>query len=514
MANRFPTRRIHFGALALLALMVAVLPIDLRAEEEVKSPHPYALESYASIRETVTDNGGLSAANKRTESITQPIVGVRASANSAQLKGFLDYSLSGLVYSGDSSRDRFQNALSAFGTAALVENRAYVDVLGSISQQSVSAFGIQAPDSASVDRNRVEVSTFSVSPYLRGRLGGVADYEARLSYAGTHGNVSAVSDSSTSLAQLRLGGATSLAILSWSAQLSHTEVDYSLGRRTEADFGQGVLTWTVSPQFTFSVIGGAESNNYLSPDKESHTLAGLGITLRPSERTALSAQTLHRFFGESHSLNFKHRAARTVWAFSDSRDISSNPGQPVVGNLGNAFDLVFEQFAPIEPDPIARRQLVNGFLQARGIDPATQLFAAFPTSAVIVQRLRSFSVAWLAPRDTVTFFASESDSRRLDTVTAPSGDFLSTTVIRQRGLALNLSHLLTPLSSISVNAAYQRTSGSLDSLTTSLKSLTAQWSRQIGRRIDGSLGARHAIFGSATSPYDETAVYGTLRMQF
>lgn len=500
-----------------LSVVLALSPIELHAEEaapEAKLPRPYAIDYSASLRETITDNGNLSSTNAHTDLISEPAISVRASSNSARLKGFFDYTLKGLLYSRDSSRDRLQNDLKAAGTAALVENRVFVDVAGSISQQALSPFGIQAPDSALANTNRVEVATFTVSPYVRGRLAGLIDYEARLGYSVTRGDVSSASDNDASNAVLQLGGATRLAPLSWTAQLTHNEVDYSLGRRTEADMARGVLSWTVDPQLSLSAIGGAESNNYVSQDKESHSIAGAGLKWRPSERTSLSAQVEHRFFGESHGVSFVHRAAHTVWGFNDARDISTGAGQPVTESLGNAFDLVFEQFTPVEPDPVIRRQLVNSFLQARGIDPASQLFAAFPTSAVTLLRSRTFSVAWIAPRDTLTFIASDSDSRRLDTVVLPTNDFLSTSFIRQRGVSLNLSHLLTPLSSLSINAAYQRSSGSLDSLTTSLRSLTAQYARQFGRSTDFSLGARHAIFRSTTSPYDETAVFATARVRF
>jgi uncharacterized protein (PEP-CTERM system associated) len=402
------------------------------------------------------------------------------------------------------------NALSAFATGTLVENRVFVDIGGSISQQAISPFGTQAADTAVANSNRTEVSTFSVSPYARGRLGNFAEYEARLSYAATRSNSSSTSDQSTSAAQLRLGSGTALTKLGWSAQASHTEIDYSLGRRTEDDLARGVLSWAITPELSVGAIGGTESNNYVSQNKESHTISGFNVNWKPSERTTLSAERENRFFGESHAVTFTHRTARTIWAFSDVRDVSTNPGQPTLGSLGTAFDLFFQQFATVEPDPVARRQLVNNFLQSNGIGPSSQLFGAFLTSAVTLQRAQNVSVALLGIRDTLTFTASKSENQQLDAVT-PLNDF---SLLRQRGLAVDLAHRLTPISTVSLNALYQRASGSLASQTTTLKSIAAAWSSRLGRRTDLALGARHAVFDSTSSPYDETAVYGTLRLQF
>jgi uncharacterized protein (PEP-CTERM system associated) len=129
---------------------------------------------------------------------------------------------------------------------------------------------------------------------------------------------------------------------------------------------------------------------------------------------------------------------------------------------------------------------------------------------VTLQRAQNISFALLGLRDTLTFTASKSQNEQLDAV-IPLNDF---SLLRQRGLAVDLAHRLTPISTVSLNALYQRASGSLAVQTTTLKSIAAAWSARLGRRTDLALGARHAVFDSTSSPYDETAVYGTLRLQF
>jgi uncharacterized protein (PEP-CTERM system associated) len=502
-------RRPDVSAIALLTLSTCSFCGIAHAQEEVQARRAYAFESSAAITETITDNVNLST-NKRADLITQPSIGLRANANSARLRGFLDYSLSGLVYANETARNDLLNALSAFATGTLVENRVFVDVGGSISQQAISPFGTQAADTSVANPNRTEVSTFSVSPYASGPLGSFAEYEARLSYAATSSDSSATSDQNTSSAQLRLGSGKALTKLGWSAQASHTQIDYSLGRRTEDDLVRGVLNWAITPELSVGAIAGRESNNYVSLNKEAHTISGFNVNWKPSERTTLSAERENRFFGESHAVTFMHRTARTIWTFSDVRDVSTNPGQPTLGSQGTNFDAFFQLYATVEPDPVARRKLVNDYLQFNGINPASQPFGAFLASAVTLQRAQNLSFALLGIRDTLTLTASKSENRQLDAV-IPLNDF---SLLRQRGLAVDLAHRLTPISTVSLNALYQRASGSLASQTTTLKSIAAAWSNRLGRRTDLALGARHAVFDSTSSPYDETAVYGTLRLQF
>lgn len=488
----------------------------LWAQEQTDDRRPFAIEPYVSVTETLTDNNNLTTSNRQSESITRPTLGVRASADSAHLKGYLDYSLSGLVYGRGTARNELLNALSAFGTAELVENRAFIDLGGNISQQALSAFGQLAPDSSVANSNRVEVSTFSASPYVRGRLGSAAAYEARLSYSSTRTNSSAASDSSTASGRLRVNGATALSLVNWLAELSHVETDFTEGRRTDADVGRGVLTWIATPQLRVSAIGGAENNNYVGLERQSHSLVGFGVDWRPSERAAISVQRERRFFGSSHAVTFAYRTPRSAWTYSDVRDVSSTPAQSgVIGVGGTNFEIVDRLFADTYPDPVSRRPFVDAFFQGQSaLDPNQQAFASFIRSALTVQRVQNLSFALLGLRNTVTLAALQTETRQLDQVVLASQDFNSASLIKQRGLSAEWAHRLTPLATLSLLAGYERTTGSLDTQDASLRSLGGRWTTRLGRRTNLSLGARHARFTSATSPYRESAAFGTLEVKY
>jgi len=161
-----------------------------------------------------------------------------------------------------------------------------------------------------------------------------------------------------------------------------------------------------------------------------------------------------------------------------------------------------------------RATLVNNFLQANGIAPTTPVFGGSLASAVMLQRRQELSFALLGIRDTVTFTASQSDARRLDTVVVVADDFANGNNLRQRGFSVNLAHRLTPMAALNLIASMDRTGGSTAAQSTKLRSISLAWSGRLGPHSSGSMGARHSVFDSPTNPYKETALTAGLTLQF
>ena len=469
-----------------------------------------------SITETLTDNVRLTSTGQQAEQITETSAGIRISINGAKLKTFFDYSLRNVMYAQSSSPDstQYQNGLNTFGTLEMVDHWAFVDFSGAISQQAVSAFGTQSIDNTSINANRAEVSNYRLSPYVRGRLGGLVSYEARYTRTVTSSDAVAGSNVATSDGIVKISGDSSFRNLGWSADASQQDVNYSAGRPTEADRLNLGLSYLVTPQFIVSANAGREANNYTSFDKQSYDTSGFGMNWSPSEMTKLSASLSHRSFGDAHSLNFAHRTARTAWTYTDSKDIVVTPNQIGFASLGSIYDILFSQFASIEPNPLARAQLVNAFLQANGVSPNTSVISSVLTSAVSLQRRQDLSFALLGVRDTITFIATRGEISRLDILSTGVDDFTTSSLVRQRGFSVSYAHRLTPDYSLSILASQQNTSGDLSLQATTLRSLNANVTGKVGKRATVSVGLRHVVSSSDTSPYVENAIIGSLNVQF
>lgn len=465
-----------------------------------------------SITETLTDNVRLSSVGQQAELITEISPGISINIEGARVKGYFDYSLNRIFYAQNSSPTSTQNALNTFGTLEAVDNWAFVDFSGSISQQAVSAFGTPSIDNTSVNANRAEVSNYRISPYVRGRFGDTSNYEARYSRAVTSSDAAAASGVTTVDGVVKISGGSAFRNLGWSAGASRQSIDYSTGRPTEADRLILGLSYLITPQLRVSANGGREANNYTSVDKKSYGTSGFGVSWSPSVMTTLSASRDHHSFGNTHSLSFEHRTPRTAWKYTDSKDVSATPTQTGIASLAIS-DLLYGQYVSAVKNPVSRAQF-NATLSNFGINPNAPFTFGFLTSTLSLQRRQDLSFALLGVRDTVTFVATRSLSTQLDTVSTALDDFNTSSLIRLRGFSISYVHRLTPDYSLGILASQQNTSGVSSLQDTTLRFINVSVSGKVGKRTAASVGVRRVVSSSSTVPYVENAITCTLTVQF
>jgi uncharacterized protein (PEP-CTERM system associated) len=473
------------------------------------------IEPRVSVSQTFTDNVELSDANKRADSITQLSAGIRAVSDGGRIRGYFDYSLSKALHARATEKSSTTNALNAFGTAELVDKWAFVDVNGTISRQSLSAFGTQTLEPTTSNANSTEVANYRISPYVRGRALGTLNYEARYTAAITRTKSNTASDIDQTDASFRIGSDSVPGKLNWSVDLSSQDTEYSLGRDVQADRLRLVLNYSINPQLGVYAIAGRESNNYASFNKESHGSGGAGVNWAVSDRTRLGAEAENRFFARTHKISFEHRTPRTIWKYVDGKDVTTNAGQGAggLGSIGSLYDLFFAQFASIQPDPILRAQLVNAFLQANGLNPNAPSTGGLLSSEVMVQRRQDLSLALLGARDTVTFLASRTASSRIEGVPRTGDDLALTPSLDQRNFTVSYARRLSQDASLNVLAGLQKTAAAAGLAGNTLKTVNVSLSSRIGLKVTGSVGFRRAVFDGST-PYTENAVFGSLSAQF
>ncbi|MBP6710691.1 MAG: TIGR03016 family PEP-CTERM system-associated outer membrane protein [Propionivibrio sp.] len=467
------------------------------------------------ITETATDNVALASKNTKSDLISDVNPGLRIEGTGGRSKLRFDYQMHNLFYAQDSSRNQIQNSLNALGTLEAVDNWLFIEASGNISQQSLSAFGSSSASSSvnvNTSENSTETSTYRVSPYIVGSFGSFADYQLRYNLATTSAKSSLSNDTSTSELVGSLKGNTALASLRWSVDASTQTVNYDQGRNNEADRVRGVLTYEIDPQFRVYLIGGVESNNYQSLDKESKATRGAGFDWSPTERTLLSVSREDRFFGQANTISFSHRTANTAWKFSDTEDVVTQTGQRSAVGLGTYYDLLAMNFPGISRE--AAEALFGG------IDLDAQIPGDFLTNGSTIQHRRELSFALLGARNTVTFSAGETQSERasqgaLSSILGTS-DFANAQKIRQRFANINWSHKLTPLSSLIASVSRSNSKGfgtSSSSLETTQQMYNLNVTTQLGPKTNAGLSFRHVV-GDGTVDYTENALTGTLSHQF
>lgn len=433
-----------------------------------------------SVTETWTDNVGALSTGKKADQVTDISPGIHIAREGRRLKGYLDYARHSLAYAQNTSPTRSQNELNMAGLMEAVDSWMYVDLSGVVSQQSISAFGTQSSQNTSLNTNKTEVSSYRISPFVRGRMGSAANYEARFSRAVTLADSAAASNVAESDGMLAVNGDSAFRNLGWTANASRQNIDYSAGRPTEVDRLDLGLSYALTSQLVVSANGGRENSNLTTRDKQAYATSALGVDWSPSERSKVSASGGRRSFGETHHLSIEHRTARTAWKYSDTRDIAATPIQAVL--TWNHAD---------SPTPV-----VSGFLP----------------SAVTLQRRHDLSVSLLGKRDTVTFVATESESHRVDTLSTALDD-LAVSGVNQQGFSIAWVHRVTSDYALTSIVAQQKTRGALNSDDSRLQEMGVSLTGKVGPSASASAGIRRVVF-SGLSPYEESAFTINLNAYF
>jgi len=508
LASLIPSKTMVSGLLVLVAMSA-----QAQESEVVAGKSGVTIVPRVTLTETLTNNVALSTVNPRSEQVTEISPGIRLQIDGARIKTYLDYAVTEVVYAKNTAPSNSLQALNAFGSVQAIENQLVIDFKGTISQQTISAFGSQSLDNTSVNANRTEVSTYRISPYFKGQLAGIADYEARYSRSITSSDAEAASTSTTNDRSIKVTSSNSYKGLGWTADLTRQSVSYSEGRATESDTINFGPLYNVNPQIQVYAKVGREANNFTGETKQSYNTSTLGVKWVPSTLTTFNLERSHRSFGDAYNLSLEHRTARTVWKFTDNKDVSSTSGQTATSSKGSMYDLLFSQFASTEPDPAARARLVDDYLLTNGISATANADNSFQTAAISLQRRQELSFALLGVRDAITFVASRSESSRLDTVSTAVDD-LAAGQVRQQSLSLQFAHRLTPDYALGLLFSWQKNSGNASLSDTNLRSTNVIVGGKLGKKSTVLLGARRTVADGDSAPYSESAVIGQINVQF
>lgn len=443
--------------------------------------------------------------------ITEVRPGFRYASRSGRVRGSVNYGLGLVLHSEGSPSSEAQHQLNANLVGELIERRAFVDVTASIATQSLSAYGQQSIERNRADNpNLAEVANVSISPYIKGAIGDIAVYDLRLNAAATNTRKSITGDSTTTGGSASLNSASRGALVGWGLTASTTTTDPR--GDTESTDERAIASINITPDvdWAFTLRGGKESTDIGASRQESYSTWGAGVRWQPSPRTTADISIDHRFFGRSHAVTLSHRFALSSIRFSSARDVTLNSDPNGLGQPQTLYQLFFDQFASLQPDPILRDQLVLTFLGGQGQDPNTTVGGGFVTVGANLQERHDFAWSYSAKRLTLALQAFANRSGQIgDTSVRPLGD-----EVRQRGYNSTLSYRLTPTTSIGINGSRLMTKPTSVQPGTDLKSLSLSFTDQLGSRITGALSARYSVFNSAFDPYRESAVTASLAMRF
>ncbi len=477
------------------------------------------------VNETLTNNVFLDSSNPTSDLVTAITPGISIDGKSGRANLRLTYGLTQNLYARESSSNNRQNALTAIGTLEAIEDWLFIDATGTISQQYLSAFGKVSPSTANIDNNRTETSSYSISPYIKGRSLFSTEYLLKYTASTTSSKSNLASDTTTNQWLGRIAGITPLTAVTWSLDASRVSTDYSSPfSRDRDDTRYGVtLAYRFSPQLQVSVTGGRETTNLVSLQDETHGDSGFGLVWTPSSRTKLEASTTRRFFGNSYQVAFSHRMPKSLVSYIASRNVSYQPQG--VGNTGQGsnYDAYYAIIAASNPGlaPDAIRAQVIQVLQDRGVPADGTVVNGFLTNRPTLQELQQLSLAMLGVRNTVTLTATQSEQQPLGVLNGATDDFSLSNRTQQRGVGLVWGHKLTGFSSLSMSLNAQRSIGfTAGSPETKTQGAYVLFTTRLSPQASANVTARRVISdnsggsGLVNTGYTESALTGGLSYRF
>lgn len=500
---------------SVIYIAICILPSVSAAQEDLTNEFERNRESYfsprISIQQEFTNNTQLNSSNI-SGYLTQVSPGLLWISNTSRVKGFADYSLDAIFDSDGIKRNYINNRLNANAKLEIIEEIGFIDVLGSISKQPISAFGRFVNNSRVTD-NSSEVINFQISPYIKGNLNNRMDYEARYSLKEIRSGAENISNLTTENIKLEFKSTAEGRSVRWSALASYANSDYKLRRNTTTGTLRGAVIYEMTPQTSFSLIAGAESTDEISPTRESHKILGLGAKWLPTERTQIAASVEKRYFGTAHNLAFEHTTGRTAWRFTDNKGISNGINNPSA-EAGSVFDLLNGFYTQIETDPIRRTQLVLKEIERLGLTSDTLVFKDFLRSTSTLQRAQNLSLVLLGQRSTVTLSAFRLNNKRLAGSTSIGDDFEKNDQIIQHGLSLLVSHRLNTRTSIYTNLSTQRNIGAKQGLQNKFRTIKFGFNQNLSRRTNGSIQLNHYLSEQGTGKSAESSIMGIMTHRF
>ncbi len=499
---------------------IVVMPIVCVGVPMTSFAANWRVESTVQLRETWTDNVTLQPGSlAKSDFVSEFMPGLRIREDGSRTRLDVDYRPVALFYADDSGRNDFLNQLNGFGVGELVEGHLFVEAHALISQQVVSAFGPQPTSIATTTNNRTETRQFSLSPYLKGRIGDVAIYEVRARESLTSTKSGTDADGKGQLLKARISDDPGSSRLGWIGEFKRQRNDYDSARDTVASLVRGTLVAYLSPEFWVFGRGGGESNDFTG-ERHNHGTYGFGFEWAPTSRSRVSGEVDERYFGHGFRLLARHRFERFAFEVVATRDDTNVAEQLERNPLGTLFERFSELYSASIANPEERDDRVRRLLANTGMPRESIPHAGYLTGGQLLERRIEATLAANGIRNTASFSAFRRHTIQL---TRPIG--LDPDVpfdgpeVRETGVSGNFSHQFTTRTSLLVSGAWTRNTGTgAESPKTIVRRVELVGNTRLGPRTSGSVGLRYARSSAdgvnLLSGYRERAVFGLLSHSF
>ena len=472
----------------------------------------------ASISETYTTDANYTVGGNSTGDFITTVSGalqINGAGARARLNGSV--SATGLFYAKETQNNSFAPSAILSGNIEAIEKFFFVDAQVNVSQTFFSPFGPQPGNLVNATANRYTSQTYSISPYIQGRLGGTnISYLVRddniWTLASQYGNTSVSDIPNTYLNQLDATMSSPAAPWGWKLEYAGTRYSPSdrdtFGKYT-IQVGRAIAIYQYDPQIQISARGGYEKDEFPLTGSQD-VIYGAGLQWFPSDRTQVSGYWEHRFFGSSYSAQIGHRLPRTALSLTFSRGINTYPQNALTIPAGvNVPTFVDAALTTRIPDPAERALAVQQLIAQAGLPASLASPVNIFSGNVLLQTTLTAGAVLLGQRNSLAFNVYYTKSNAIagtGSVLPPILQFSQNNT--QKGGGVAFSHKLSGMTNFTAGATYSRTTsndsiGNFPAAESNNYFAGAGITTQLGPKTSASFGVNYTKF-SPTGELDVT----------
>ena len=470
----------------------------------------WTIEPSIGASATYTDNVRQSASNPENALIltATPAVSLR-SKGSRRVQAALQYGLSAVTrFGGDDDSDLNHN-LNAIGKAELVEDFLFIEGDARVSQELVSLLGSPA-DAGVNNSNRATVGSYSISPYIKKRLGSFADAEARYRTSGAIFGDNAANDINSNTFSASLKSGSQFSTIFWGLNYFLRDATVQGGDDAQFEHYDATLGYRVTRKLRVFGTLGYDNNDYVATPGASISgrswTVGTGWT--PNQRTNVEASFGDSYFGRTYGFDFRYRTRYSTWTANYQEGVSDISQQ-----LLNTQPLAFWQcdggvFAGTSQIPPAGQTNCVSL----GVAPVGSVPLGTANGIYVSNTLRG-GAAWSKGRSSLGLNVFSTRRQYQQLAGLPEDEV--------RGMTASYAYRLQPLTNLNASLGYTNTQSAagLDSVgerDDDYYTLSLGLSHRFDPKLVGTLTVRHQQRESndPAADYSENSLTATVNMRF
>ena len=365
------------------------------------------------VSELYSDNITLAPSDaEKSDFVTVIEPGISASFNGNRLDFVFDYTMQNLLYAHNSEFNDTNHQLDLDATAEFFRDRLFLDMNGSLSQQSVDTEEQLSDDNIADSDNRRDVTTFSLSPYYKNDFFGYVETDVRYTYGivrfsgdGAPNDASMTESKSPSdvedkRLEINLTNGRRVDRTTWEVDFFKQDLNRDGGQNADSDSSSNdsereSLTaradYRLSREWRIAARGGYENNDLASDSNQDESDNGgywsiggvwtpsrfleleafygpsdneIAVRLAPTTRTSIKLSRRDRDVGvdtgEIFSGSLQHRTRYTVWTASYTEETTSTQELELASVRTGGDELIDDNGQVVLPDDLDERgNLIN-----------------------------------------------------------------------------------------------------------------------------------------------------------